>query len=262
MSTPLLRVIKDLTDHATKLQEWRADADKAAAGHRSRGDYPREALSAHAADTYKTMAALNSELAEFIGGISLPDPGDVSVADGGLGFGIGHLAHWGPPPNPSMEELRRWRAFVDELVQALYRQRNATDRALRAAQATQATGQIAPEDLPQPDPLTAPVQEGTGAHPVDVVGRGMPVTPPDGTPVPEEGDPGGYPEKPAVAPVAPVAGEEPRPQLPKRVKGRAYELARAADNTAPAPVQAPHPDTSGGDAAPGGFPQDGGAEHA
>ncbi|MUN41490.1 hypothetical protein [Actinomadura litoris] len=254
----LMRVIGEMALRIKSLGHEQADALKSAATHYDHGDYTREAIDRHAARTAAVMAEIYQELSGLACGTWFPEPDEVEQSTG-LGLRVG-LIRWTPPEGATVPQLRQWRMFVDELYQETLRQRNFTDDALKAAQATQQTGRLAPEDLSQPDPLTAPVeQEETGAHPVEIVGRGLPVTPPDGTPVPEEREgPAGYPEAPAVAPGAPVAGEEPRTQLPKRVKGLALQEACEAERRT---EQGAHPDPAGGDAAPGGF-QDGGPEHA
>src|SRR5690606_4828127 len=62
-----------------------------------------------------------------------------------------------------------------------------TDDAIPGAHATQATGQLAPEDMPQPDPLTAPPTPGGGAGAVQ--GGASPRRPwtPDRSEVGEDG---------------------------------------------------------------------------
>lgn len=177
MDEPTMEVVKEMTQRAHTLCKGQAAELANAANHRQHGDYTRAAIAAHAAEVSARMATIYEQLAGVVSGTWLPSPEEVTEPAEGLGVGVG-IVRWAPPQGASPAQLHQWKAFADALNQVALRQKYRTDDLIRAAHATQVTGQLAPEDLPQPDPLTAaPAGEETGAHvlpPAPPVPAGLP----------------------------------------------------------------------------------------
>lgn len=186
MNEPRMQVIREMTARVHTLKQAQAAELAGAARHREHGDYTRAAIAEHAAQVNASMAVIYQEVAGILSGTWLPEAADVTEPGEGLGVRVGIIA-WAPPQGATPAQLHRWREFCDELQQSAIRQKYLTDDAIPGAHATQATGQLAPEDMPQPDPLTAPPTPGGGAGAVQ--GGASPRRPwtPDRSEVGEDG---------------------------------------------------------------------------
>ncbi|GAA4225941.1 hypothetical protein GCM10022254_09150 [Actinomadura meridiana] len=114
--------------------------------------------------------------AQLAGAPVLPTPGEV-LPVGGLGMAISTLKMI-PRKDPSPEELTSYRDLMRQVHETGLHQLQLAEALLREAQRTVITGQLAPEDMPQPDPLTASPGEESGAHKVPPV-LSAPVVEPD-----------------------------------------------------------------------------------
>jgi hypothetical protein len=136
----------------------------------------------------------------------LPDAADVRRLDGRPGMDLG-VVLLGPPADATTEQLRAYEQLMQALnvlsMDEIHRARGLR----REGQATLSTQQLDPEDVPQPDPLTATPAEETG---------GLPVVP---ARLPRRAQGGRYVRDPDRGKAA--------DQLPQRERGAALDLVQA-----------------------------------
>lgn len=127
------------------------------------------------AEAWEIAAAVKRQVADILAGA--PVAADQVTEDGGLGMRVGPLPLTAPPADAPLEALERHRLVLERVYEIALRQMQRTRAEITRRRATLDTAQLAPEDIPGPDPLTATPAEDTGAHRVVVAERHVPVPP-------------------------------------------------------------------------------------
>jgi hypothetical protein len=192
-------VIGELRDGATSNEQTAARLRDEALKIRDHAAAQAAELETRAADAdanaerWDAAALVKRQMiAQATGATVLPTPGMV-VQVGELGLAIGALRMM-PRADASAEELASFRDLMQAIHAQALHQSELAKGVLRERQATISTGRIAPEDLPQPDPLTAALAAESGgcAAPLrDVGGLGLPEV---GMPAAEDEGAGEAPE--------------------------------------------------------------------
>lgn len=211
------------------------------------------------AEGWEAAAAIKRQVADILDGRGLTA---AQVAEAGpLGMKVGPLPLFAPPADAPLEVLEQHRLLLERVYEVALRQMQRTRDEITRRRSTLDTAQLAPEDIPRPDPLTAHPAEDSGAHPVvGAAGAHRPVPDldpapeaaglagrdpndlADAVPEPQQQEPeGAYPARPAVAlstagqgvPVVagPVAAGtsvyDPPPESVRRAVAAAQEMRRA-----------------------------------
>jgi hypothetical protein len=150
--------IRELADKIAHLQQVAAERRTEAIWHRQAAQV-KELWSEHCTE----MAALYRQMFDRVSGLpELPAPGDIAAWPWGLGMQVGRSLY-GPPPDATPEEIAAHRETMRALNDVSFEEIKRASDVLRESQSA---GEVAAEEVPQPDPLTATPAEETGGLPV------------------------------------------------------------------------------------------------
>lgn len=116
----------------------------------------------HRAELLDVAVHLKRQVAAALNGeASIPQPDQVHPV-GELGMVAG-LQMWALPEDATYEDMEQYAAFTEQLYSVALNQFNRVRDLMREHRSTLETGVLAPEWLPEPDPLTAAPAEVSGA---------------------------------------------------------------------------------------------------
>ncbi|MFB4312888.1 hypothetical protein [Actinomadura sp. 21ATH] len=199
---PRRHVMEEMAQRIATLQEAAETRHSQALWHR---------LAAQAADLWSEHCAAMAEIYRVeidrvLGVPELPAPEAIASAPGGPGLYVGRALI--APLAETPEQMRAYQVAMQRLNEVSLSEATRAANVLRGMQASLQTGELAPEDRPQPDPLTVPPSQMSGGHPIVQ-----------------------FPPAPDRQ-VAPAPVEEP---LPRREPGQALDTAQ---DRHPVPVHA------------------------